>query len=113
MEVAARGQAVDLIRYHVDGAFDALAGGDAARHDALVAKRARENQGSDVVVLAQFTRSRAAPTVAAVAGIPVLNSPGAAVFKMRRMLGALSGQAGQRTCPFRGRMPDVALDQLN
>lgn len=85
---AARGQTVELVPYVVEGAFDALAGGDAARHDALVAARAREIEGCDVIVLAQFTLSRAVPAVAAVSKLPVFNSPGAAVAKMRAMLGA-------------------------
>ncbi|HSN41986.1 MAG TPA: aspartate/glutamate racemase family protein, partial [Burkholderiales bacterium] len=63
---AARGQKIELVPYVVEGAFDALAGGDAARHDALVAARAREIKGCDVIALAQFTLSRAAPAVAAV-----------------------------------------------
>jgi Asp/Glu/hydantoin racemase len=83
---AARGQAVQLAPYVVEGAFDALAGGDPARHDALVAARAREIRGCDVIVLAQFTLSRAKPAVAAVTSLPVLESPGAAVAKLRRML---------------------------
>ncbi len=85
---AARGQPVELKPYVVDGAFDALAGGDAARHDALVAARAREIEGCDVIVLAQFTLSRAVPAVAAVSSLPVFNSPGAAVAKLRTMVGA-------------------------
>jgi len=85
---AARGQTVELVPYVVEGAFDALAGGDAAKHDALVAARAREIRDCDVIVLAQFTLSRAVPAVAAVSRIPVFNSPGAAVAKMRTMLGA-------------------------
>jgi hypothetical protein len=72
----------------VEGAFDALSGGDAATHDALVAERAREIKGCDVIVLAQFTLSRAVPAVAAVSRIPIFNSPGAAVAKMRAMLQA-------------------------
>lgn len=84
----ARNQNVELVPYVVDGAFDALARGDAARHDALVAARAREISGCDAVVLAQFTLSRAAPAVAAVCDSPVFESPGAAVAKMRRMVGA-------------------------
>jgi len=84
---ATRGQTVELAPYLVEGAFDALAGGDVARHDALVAARAREIDGCDVIALAQFTLSRAAPAIAAVSDIPVLNSPAAAVAKMRRMLG--------------------------
>lgn len=85
---AARGKVIELVPYVVEGAFDALAGGDAARHDALVAARAREIKDCDVIALAQFTLSRAAPAVAAVSTIPVLNSPAAAVAQMRRMLGA-------------------------
>lgn len=83
---AARGQQVDLVPYVVDGAFDALAGGDAAKHDALVAARAREIKDCDVIVLAQFTLSRAVPAVAAVSSIPIFNSPGAAVAKLRTMV---------------------------
>ncbi len=85
---AARGRTVELVPYVVEGAFDALAGGDAARHDTLVAARAREIKDCDVIVLAQFTLSRAVPAVAAVSSLPVFNSPGAAVAKMRAMLGA-------------------------
>ncbi len=82
----ARGQKVELVPYVVDGAFDALAGGDAAKHDALVAARAREIKGCDVIVLAQFTLSRAVPVVSAVSSLPVFNSPGAAVAKLRTMI---------------------------
>lgn len=89
LEMAAmRGQKVELVPYMVEGAFDALAGGDAAGHDARVAARAREIRGCDVIVLAQFTLSRAVPAVAAVSHIPVFNSPGAAVAKLRAMLKA-------------------------
>jgi len=83
---AARSQMIKLVPYFVEGAFDALAGGDAARHDALVAARAREIKDCDVIALAQFTLSRAAPAVAAVSTLPVFNSPAAAVAKMRGML---------------------------
>lgn len=83
---AARGKKVELVPYVVDHAFDALAGGDAAKHDALVAAKAKEIRGCDVIVLAQFTLSRAVPAVAAVSSIPIFNSPGAAVAKLRDML---------------------------
>jgi Asp/Glu/hydantoin racemase len=85
---AARGRSVQLVPHVIEGAFDALAGGDAAKHDALVAARAREIRGCDVIVLAQFTLSRAKPALAAVTDIPVLESPGAAVTKLRAMLQA-------------------------
>jgi hypothetical protein len=84
---AARGRKIELVPYVVDGAFDALAGGDPARHDDLVAAKARTISGCDAIVLAQFTLSRAVPAVAAVSPLPIFNSPGAAVAKMRRLLG--------------------------
>ncbi len=83
---ADRGQSVELVPCVVEGAFDALASGDAARHDALIAARACEIDDCDVIALAQFTLSGAVPAVTAVSDIPVFNSPGAAVAKMRRML---------------------------
>ncbi len=91
---AARGQEVELVPCVVEGAFDALAGGDAARHDALVAARAREIRDCDVIVLAQFTLSRAVPAVAAVSNIPIFNSPGAAVAKLRAMIEKLDASPG-------------------
>ncbi|HYC44907.1 MAG TPA: aspartate/glutamate racemase family protein [Burkholderiales bacterium] len=84
---AARGQSVDLVPCVVDHAFDALAGGDAATHDRLVAERARGIRDCDAIVLAQFTLSRAVPAVRAVTDVPIYNSPGAAVSRMREMLG--------------------------
>jgi len=84
---AARGKKVELVPYVVDHAFDALAGGDSEKHDALVAAKAKEIRNCDVIVLAQFTLSRAVPAVAAVSSIPIFNSPGAAVAKLRGMLG--------------------------
>lgn len=81
-----RGQNVELVPYVVEGAFDALAGGDPARHDALVAAKAKQIKGCDAIVLAQFTLSRAVPAVAAVTSMPIYNSPGAAVAKLRSML---------------------------
>jgi hypothetical protein len=83
---AARGQKVELVPCVVEHAFDALAGGDAATHDRLVAERARDIQNCDAIVLAQFTLSRAVPAVQAVNKTPLFNSPGAAVARMREMV---------------------------
>jgi Asp/Glu/hydantoin racemase len=85
---AARGQQVELVPYVVEGAFDALAGGDAATHDRLVAERASDIKNCDAIVLAQFTLSRAVPAVQAVNKTPIYNSPGAAVARMREMVQA-------------------------
>lgn len=85
---AQRGQEIEIVPYVVDGAFDALAAGNTTKHDLLVAEVAAEIKGCDVITLAQFTLSRAVPAVELVTGIPVFNSPGAAVAKMREMLRA-------------------------
>jgi aspartate/glutamate racemase len=90
---AARGQKVQLVPYMVDRAFDALASGDADAHDRLVAERAREIRNCDAIVLAQFTLSRAVPAVQAVNRIPIYNSPGAAVARMREMVARSGGAA--------------------
>jgi Asp/Glu/hydantoin racemase len=87
---AARGRTVELVPCVVDHAFDALAAGDAATHDRLVADRAREIRDCDAIVLAQFTLSRAIPAVRAVNRTPVYDSPGAAVARMRERLGSAS-----------------------
>jgi len=81
------GREVELVPFMVEGAFEALAAGDAATHDALVAARAREIGDCDAIVLAQFTLSRAVPAVAAVSALPIYNSPGSAVARMRSLLG--------------------------
>jgi len=83
---AARGRKVDLVPYVVEDAFDALAGGDAATHDRLVAERARDITNCDAIVLAQFTLSRAVSAVQVVNATPIYNSPGAAVARMREMV---------------------------
>ncbi|MGE5522468.1 MAG: aspartate/glutamate racemase family protein [Rhodospirillaceae bacterium] len=86
---AARGRKVALVPCVVDHAFDALARGDAAKHDRLVAERARDIKDCDAIVLAQFTLSRAVPAVRSVNSTPIYNSPGAAVARMRDMVGGV------------------------
>ncbi len=83
-----RGQAITLSQHFVDHAFAAMASGDGDNHDAMVAEAAAKISDADVIVLAQFTLSRAVPHVEAVTDIPVLNSPGAAVAKLKAMLSA-------------------------
>jgi Asp/Glu/hydantoin racemase len=83
---ASRNQKVELVPYVVEHAFDALAGGDTATHDRLVAERARDIRGCDAIVLAQFTLSRAVPAVQAVNPTPIHSSPGAAVARMQAMV---------------------------
>jgi hypothetical protein len=64
----------------------ALRGGDAARHNALLADAAPQLAQCDAVMLAQFSTSRAEKAVAAQLSIPVLTRPKAAVRKLRSAL---------------------------
>jgi Asp/Glu/hydantoin racemase len=62
-----------------EGAMDALRGGDAATHNALVAARAPELADCDAIMLAHFSTSRAFDAVTAKVDVPVLTAPDAAV----------------------------------
>ncbi|MCC6467256.1 MAG: arylsulfatase [Alphaproteobacteria bacterium] len=72
----------------VEGALAALDGGDAERHDRLVAESAVRLKDCDVIALAQFSMGRAADRVAQATGRPVLTTPASAVRKLRAALGA-------------------------
>jgi Asp/Glu/hydantoin racemase len=67
----------------VPDAMDALNAGDGERHDRLIAARAPELAGCDVVLLAQFSTARAAPAVAKALNLPVLTSPQSAVAQLK------------------------------
>lgn len=69
-----------------DGALAALDHGDAAEHDRLAAEAARDLADCDAIALAQFSLARAASTVAAATGKPVLTTPDSAVRKLKRLL---------------------------
>lgn len=72
------------------GALEALRGGDAALHDALVVGAAErlERAGCGVIALAQFSMARATPLVAARVGIPVLTTVRSAVERLRERIEA-------------------------
>ena len=84
----ARGVVPTIMTRVVDGALAALQGGDAARHDALVAEAAAAFASADAVLLAQFSMARAAALVPALPGRRVLTTPGSAVAKLRRLVEA-------------------------
>ncbi len=70
-------------------AMPALQSGDAATHNRLLAEIAPKLADCDAIMLAQFSTSIAQVAVqAAVGTVPVLTSPGSAVAKMKRALGA-------------------------
>jgi len=74
----------------VEEAMTALNQGDGEAHDARVVLAARELAagGCKAIALAQFSMARAAPAVAAATGLPVFTTPGSAVARLRRQLGA-------------------------
>lgn len=71
-----------------DGAFEAVAGGDVERHDALVRDElVRLAAASDVVVLAQASMARVVANLGSDRPqIPVLTSPRLAVERLRALL---------------------------
>jgi hypothetical protein len=84
---AQRGRRVDLQTVFVPDAMQDLAHGDVELHHAKIAARARELQGCDAVMLAQFSMADARPTVQSALGCPVLSSPDCAVTALRQKMG--------------------------
>ncbi|MFG1694972.1 aspartate/glutamate racemase family protein [Nonomuraea sp. NPDC049309] len=73
-----------VVPHLCEGAFEALRGGDAARHDALVLDGFARLAGQvDVVVLAQASMARIVER-AGDAGVPVLSSPRSGVAQLAR-----------------------------
>ncbi len=84
----AAGKEVQIKSRLCEGAFDALMGGDAAKHDAMVAGALREvSQQVDVIVLAQASMARVVESLAeADKRVPILTSPGIAVDYLATVL---------------------------
>jgi Asp/Glu/hydantoin racemase len=70
-----------------NGALAALDRGDEPEHDRLAVLAAADLADCDAIALAQFSLARAATTVAAATGKPVLTTPDSAVHKLKRLLG--------------------------
>jgi Asp/Glu/hydantoin racemase len=77
--------AIDL--RHVPGALEALQSGRRDEHDRLIAEAAAEMTDIDVLILAQFSMSRARDAIADVPGRPVLTAPDEAVLRLKGLLG--------------------------
>ncbi|MEZ0214308.1 MAG: aspartate/glutamate racemase family protein [Xanthobacteraceae bacterium] len=70
----------------VDGALEAMAAGDRARHDDLVVASAKAHaQNFDALVLAQMSMAGAADQLTA-CGVPVLTSPNCAIDAVRKAI---------------------------
>jgi hypothetical protein len=85
---AQRNQALDLQMVFVPEAMQDLADGKADLHHRKIADAARALQGSDVVMLAQFSMAAAQPATQAMLTCPVLSSPDCAVLALRKQLQA-------------------------
>lgn len=83
---AASGRRGVLETYCVPGAMAALKAGDGEEHDRLIAQAAPRFADCTAVMLAHFSTSRAAPSVSAAIGCPVLTSPGSAVAKLKAII---------------------------
>ncbi len=89
LEAASRaaGRAITILPELADGAFAALAAGDATSHDRLVAAAAERLPEVDAILLAQFSMARARDAVSLVRPrTNVLTSPHAAVEQLRQRL---------------------------
>jgi Asp/Glu/hydantoin racemase len=82
------GKGIELTSRLCEGAFEALMGGDAARHDALVTAALKELMaGVDVIVLAQASMARVVDGLSGVGKrVPILASPGLAVDYLATVL---------------------------
>ena len=81
---------VEVVPRLAEGAMEALDQGDLAGHDACVTQAALwlQQQGCDVIALAQFSMARAQATVRQALDLPVLTTPASAVRVLRQRLGA-------------------------
>lgn len=84
---ARRGSPARLETICVDGAIQALKGGDGATHDRLLAAAAPRLAHCDAVLLAHFSTARAEGAVCAALSRPVLTAPRAAVEKLKSAVG--------------------------
>lgn len=85
---ARAGKEIELTSRLAEGAFEALMGGDPAKHDALVANALRElSRQVDVIVLAQASMARVVETLKPEEKrVPILASPGIAVDYLARVI---------------------------
>jgi len=81
------GSAATLESHCAAGAMKALQGGDGATHDRLLAEAAPRFAEYDAILLAHFSTSRAEAAVRAAVKCPVLTAPGAAVERLKGLIG--------------------------
>lgn len=81
---------MEVVPRLAEGAMQALDQGDTAGHDARVVQAALwlQQQGCEVIALAQFSMARAEAAVRQALDLPVLSTPASAVRVLRQRLGA-------------------------
>ena len=90
---AEMGKSIKVHDRLVEGAFQILMGGDKDKHDQMVIDTARElGKQVDIIVFAQASMTRLAPTVESVTGLPVLTSPRLAIEYTKSVLDAIAEQ---------------------
>ena len=88
---ASMGKAIKVHDRLVEGAFQILMGGDKDKHDQMVIDAARElGKRVDIIVFAQASMTRLAPTVESVTGLQVLTSPRLAIEYAKSVLDAIA-----------------------
>ena len=87
-EATRRVHPLTITRQAVDGAMDALIGGDGDSHDRLVVDAVRAADAETAVLFAQFSMERSLPAGAAVHAAPVVGPASEGVARLRRLLAA-------------------------
>ncbi len=85
--VAAGDSRAEIATVCVEGAMAALRNGDGGEHDRLLAAAVPRLAGCDAILLAHFSTARAEAAVRAAVSCPVLTAPGAAVHKLKGLVG--------------------------
>ena len=85
-EAAARGRELSIARQAVDGAMDALIGGDPESHDRLVLDAVRAVDADTAILFAQFSMERILPGAAAAHSAPVAGPASAGVARLRQLI---------------------------
>jgi Asp/Glu/hydantoin racemase len=83
---ARRGIPATIRSVCVPAALSALQAGDEGRHNELLADGATQLADCDVILLAQFSTSRAAGVTRTKVRVPVLTTPATAVAKLKQLL---------------------------
>ncbi|WP_241018647.1 aspartate/glutamate racemase family protein [Paraburkholderia sp. Tr-20389] len=84
---SSRGAAIAVTPIFVDGALDALKGGDRQTHDQLIAQACADGSGDDVICFAQFSMTSAHAAAELTSRRPTLTTTDSAVKRLKALLG--------------------------